>query len=236
MYAFVAGPLFWLSVAVFLGGLVFRAWRLLRLTERREIPTLRITPVKADAPVQGMSADERKLETIARFRNSVLGKHPVMTVVSTFFHLCLFAVPLFVLGHNVAIRRAIGFAGPSLPEGLTDALTLAVLACGVLFLVRRIAVPRVASISSSGDYAVLLITVLPFLTGFLAHHQLLPYRHIVTAHVLAGDLMLMAVPFSKVGHMVFFFFARLTIAGEYCLGRGTRVWAMPAAAADKPVA
>jgi hypothetical protein len=229
MYALVTGPLFWLSVAVFLGGLAFRVWRLTRLTERREIPQCQVTVRKDDPPAPAMSAEEKKLDLIARFRNSVLGRHPVMTLISAAFHLCLILAPLAVVGHNVLIRRAIGFSGPSLPEWMTDVLTLAVLACGALFLVRRIAVPRVAAISYLSDYAVLLITVTPFVTGFLAHHQLLAYRPVITAHALAGDLMLMAIPFTKIGHMVFFFFARLTIAGEYCLGRGTRVWAMPSA-------
>jgi len=50
----------------------------------------------------------------------------------------------------------------------------------------------------------------------------------LTLHVFAGDLMLMALPFTKVGHMVFFFFVRMTMGGEYSLGHGNRIWSTEA--------
>ena len=103
-------------------------------------------------------------------------------------------------------------------------MTIIVLACCLFFLVRRIAIPKVAAISGSNDYGVLFLTGMPYLTGFLAYHQLFDYKTMLTLHVFTGDLMLIALPFTKVGHMVFFFFARRTLGGEYGLGRGSRVW------------
>lgn len=229
MYALVTGPLLWLAFLVFTGGLAYRIVRLLRLTEKRAAMVCPVTRRKDDAPRLAMSAEERKLDRIARFQTSVLGQHPVMTSVSTVFHLCLLVVPLFLMGHNVMLRNGVGVSLPSLPDRLADVLTLVVLGGAVFFLVRRVAVPKVAAISSGTDYAVLLITVLPYLTGYLARHQALAYQPLLTVHILTGELMLVAIPFTKVGHMVFFFFGRLVLAGEFCLGRGNRVWAMGSA-------
>lgn len=225
MYELAVGPLLWLSVILFVAGLTYRTIRLFRLTEKKPLEFCPVTKKTKDEPVTSVSAEEQKLEKIARFQNSVLGKHPIMAIASFVFHLCLFVAPLFVMAHNLMLRNALGLRLPSLPDGLVDAMTVLVLALAAFFLVRRIAVPKVAAISEGRDYIVLLITTAPFLTGFLAHHQILQYHTMLTAHILAGELMLVAIPFTKIGHMVFFFFARLTMAGEFCLGRGTRTWA-----------
>jgi nitrate reductase gamma subunit len=234
MYALAIGPLLWISVALFFGGLVFRVLRLFRLTERKAVMLCQVTKTKDAEPAPTVSAVERKLDLIARFQNSVVGKHPVMTVVSTIFHVCLVGAPVFLMAHNLMLRNGLGIRLPSLPDGMADFLTVVVLACAVFFLVRRLAVPKVAAISSANDYAVLAITAAPFLTGFMAHHQLLDYRTLLTAHILTGELMLIAIPFTKIGHMVFFFFSRLTMAGEFCLGRGQRTWAMEARVPAQP--
>jgi nitrate reductase gamma subunit len=223
MYAFAVGPLLWIAVGLFIGGLIYRIARLRRLTALRSEQFCTVTKTK-DEPPAVISVEEQKLDKIARFQNSVLGKHPVMVIVSVIFHLCLFVTPLFLMAHNVMLRNAIGFSLPSLPDGVCHALTAIVLACAVFFLVRRIAVPKVTAISDYLDYAVLLLTTLPFLTGFLAHHQMMDYRAMITVHILAGELMLAAIPFTKIGHMVFFFFARLTLGGEHGVGRAKRIW------------
>jgi nitrate reductase gamma subunit len=47
---------------------------------------------------------------------------------------------------------------------------------------------------------------------------------VITLHILAGELMLIVMPFTKLGHMVFFFFIRILIGNEYSFGKGKRVW------------
>ena len=84
--------------------------------------------------------------------------------------------------------------------------------------------PRLRAITTFNDYLLLAITVAPFLTGYLAYHQCLNYKMILTLHILAGEIMLMAVTFTKLGHMAFFFFVRFFIESENCLRRGTRTW------------
>lgn len=224
MYDFVRGPLFWASAIICSAGLIYRAVKLFRLTREKEVVLCPVTISTKDKPAPTVSAEERKLDRIARFQNSVIGQHPVMVAVSTVFHVCLFASPLLLLAHNVMLSSAIGIRLPAIPDGLANLMTILVLAGAVFFLVRRIAVPKVAAISSAYDYGVLFLTLMPFLTGFLAYHQLFHYKSVLTLHILTGDILLIALPFTKVGHMVFFFFSRLHIAGEYCLGRGSRTW------------
>ena len=68
------------------------------------------------------------------------------------------------------------------------------------------------------------IAALPFLTGFLAYHQWFTYKTVITLHALTGELMLIAIPFTKLSHMVFFFFVRGFVASEHSVARGDRVW------------
>jgi nitrate reductase gamma subunit len=111
-----------------------------------------------------------------------------------------------------------------MPEKAGDVLTGLLLCLGGFFLLRRFADPRVRALTSSSDYAVLFITVAPFLTGFIAFHQWFDYNTVLLVHMLTGELMLVAITFTKLGHMIFFFLARFLIGREYSLGRGSRTW------------
>lgn len=218
IYDLARGPLVWLAAAVFIVGIAWRLRELFRLTKKRERVVWPTRNVRTDSPA------ERKLRPILSFQHSLIGQHPVMAVVSGLFHLCLFASPLLARGHNLLLREAWGIAFVSLPDALTDVLTALVL-IGVLFLLtRRLAVPRVRAVSGSADYVLLALVAAPYLTGFIAYHQWLPYRTIITLHMLTGEAMLMAIPFTKLMHLVFFFFARGFMESEHNVGRGGRVW------------
>jgi hypothetical protein len=112
----------------------------------------------------------------------------------------------------------------TLPESVTDFLTVIFLLCAIFFFLRRIVVPGLRAITTFNDYLLLLITAAPFLTGYLAHHQLFDYKTVLTIHILTGEIMLMAITFTRLGHIIFFFFIRLFVGSEYSLWRGTRTW------------
>ena len=221
MYDFARGPLMWVAAIVFAAGVFYRMVQLFVLTRKKE-PLLYAGGGTERAV--GRSAEERKLERLAAFQNSLLGRHPVVAIVSTVFHTCLFMAPVFLVAHNLLLYESWGFSFMSLPDAVCDVMTVILLAGGLFFLLRRLVVPQVAAVSSPYDYILLLVTTAPFLTGFFAYHQLFDYRTVLILHMLSGELMLVAVPFTKLGHMVFFFFVRLLVGGEYSLGRGNRTW------------
>jgi nitrate reductase gamma subunit len=218
IYQLARGPLLWLAAAVFVVGIIYRVVELFGLTRKRGAVAWPTRNVREDSP------EERKLRPIIAFQHSLISTHPVMAVVSGLFHLCIFAAPLLAKGHSYLLREAWGISLWSLPNPATDVLTIIVLAGAVLLLARRAVVPRVRAVSSVEDYVLLLITVAPYLTGFLAYHQLLPYRTIIILHMLTGEAMLIAIPFTKLRHMVFFFFVRGLVESEHGVGRGGRVW------------
>jgi nitrate reductase gamma subunit len=112
----------------------------------------------------------------------------------------------------------------SLPECAADVMSvLVVLAC-VFFLVRRIVAPEVQNVTFLSDYVLLAVVMLPFLTGFLAYHQIGPYRLTLIHHILAGEILLVAIPFTRLSHMFFFFFTRAYMGSEFGNVRNARDW------------
>jgi nitrate reductase gamma subunit len=211
----------WAAVLILCAGVIYRTVELYRLTSRKEKRPL---PAAMSATTRTLSPEERTLDRLARLQQSAFVVHPVMFFVSILFHTCLFAAPLLALGHSLEVYRAWGIAPLSLPEPLIDVMTAVVLLCGLFFLMRRLVLPRVRAISGIADYVLLGAVITPFLTGFCAYHQWFDYTTVITLHLLAGNLMLIVLPFTKLGHMVFFFFVRLCIGSQYSSGRGSRDW------------
>jgi nitrate reductase gamma subunit len=149
---------------------------------------------------------------------------PVMTATTFIFHIFLFLIPPFLLGHTILLDEAWGISLWSFPESFADGLTWIPILCGAFFLSRRVFVRKVQAITTAYDYAALLITIAPFLTGTFAYHQYFDYETTIFLHIVSGEVMLITIPFTKLGHMLFFFLYRFFMGSEYSFGRGTRTW------------
>lgn len=224
IYDFIRGPLVWISFIVFFLGVIYQAFSFWSLTEKKEWQAYNPRPRKKIEPA-GFNR-ETFLNVISKIKLSIVGVNPVMLIVTTLFHICLVVAPLFLMAHNVLLDTYIGVNGPSLSEKVTDYMTIVLLVCAAYFLYRRLFVARVRAITTLYDYIMLTLAVAPFLTGFLAYHQIMieHYKLIISLHILSGELMLMAVPFTKFVHMIFFFIFRFTVRSEYSIGAGNRTW------------
>ena len=136
------------------------------------------------------------------------------------FHICLLITPVFLMGHNVLLLERWGFSLPTLPEGVADAMTLALILAAAFIILRRIALPEVRILTKPYDFLVLAIAVAPFLTGFIAYHQVGNYDFWIVAHVLSGEIMLVAIPFTKLSHFLLFFLSRAQLGMDYGIKRG----------------
>lgn len=224
MYDFIRGPMVWVAFLVFILGTVYQVYRFYRLSRPQERYRVRI-PFGKPPKDPEEAPDEPVLSWSQKMRLNVVGVNPVMVSVTTLFHLALVFTPFFVLGHNVLLDLAWHASLPSLPEAVTDGLTMIVIAGGIFFLLRRLFYTRVRAISTAYDYLVLLIATAPFITGFMAYHNIFDYDTVILLHILAGEIMLMAVPFTKLVHMPYFFINRFVLAHENTLGAGgSRVW------------
>jgi len=129
------------------------------------------------------------------------------TAASILFHAGVIVVPVFLWGHGELWRQAIGVALPSLPPRLADALSLMTVGALVWLLAWRAAVPAMRELSGAQDWAVPALCLVVFLTGLAAAHPAWsPFgaRPMYLTHLLSAEALLLAVPFSKLQHIVLF--------------------------------
>ncbi|MCU0822766.1 MAG: hypothetical protein MUC95_09915 [Spirochaetes bacterium] len=227
MYDLLRGPMMWVSVIICVAGLSLRLVRLLRLTAGTA--PVYFTSVKKDSrKISGKIMAVSVFACIRSFplkiNRTILGTQPLLAVLSFIFHVCLIIIPVSLLAHNILFFESWGIEFFSFPEIISDILTEVFLACAVIFLIRRLLVPEVRAVTGLWDYILLLVTVAPFITGFLAYNQLFEYKNMIILHVFSGELMLMAIGVTKLGHMVFFFFSRFFLGGEYGFKAAGREW------------
>jgi nitrate reductase gamma subunit len=158
------------------------------------------------------------------FGSAYMRRQPLFAVVTVGFHLGVILVPIFLLAHIVLWYESWEILWWSLPDLPADLMALWVILACLYFLVRRLTVPEIKKVTHPGDVFLLLIIFTTFLTGFLAYHQWGPYRPMLILHVLAGETLLVAIPFSKLGHMLFFMFSRSYMGAEFGKVLQSREW------------
>ena len=215
MYEFARGPLVWIAFVVFFAGTLYKllVMAVLAKREKHVFPTF-----SAKYGLRSL------LHWMVPFGSRNMRMHPTFTLVSFAFHACLLLTPLLVMGHAVLWEESWGVSWWSLPPLAADGMTLVVIGGCLFFGLRRIAAPEVRNVSSWQDFAILLLVVAPFVTGFLAHQQWLPYRIMILLHIVSGAVWLMAIPFTRLAHMLWFFATRAYMGSDFGRVRGTRDW------------
>ncbi len=211
-YAFVEGPLTWVAILVFLVGIVVRAIMYYR------------TSKKTDKLIHKYFSLKWVLATYVKWlfpANVTFKKQPVYFLLVYIFHICLILLPIFAYQHIIMWEMSrFGWSWISLPAGLAQWMTLAVIAIGIYLILRRAILADLRILTTAGDYGLLVVTILPFLTGYFAAHATLGTTGFLAEnmqlfHMLSGQLMLILIPFTKLSHMVLFFFSRGATAIEF---------------------
>ena len=215
IYELVRGPFAWIALAIFILGSLYRVIFLL-LTGKKES-----TPNYSKG---AKDAARSVLHGLLPFGSTTMRKQPLFTIVTFLFHLCVIILPIFLLAHIVLWYESWKILWWSLPDMLADAMTLWVMLACLYFIGRRLVVPEVKEVSRPGDVVLLIIILLTFLSGFLAYHQIGPYRPILILHVISSEVLLVILPFSKLGHMLFFYFSRAYMGAEYGKTLKARDW------------
>jgi nitrate reductase gamma subunit len=206
IYELVRGPFAWVALVLFALGSLYRILFLL------------LTGKKESAPNYSKSANDAVrsiLHGLLPFGSTTMRKQPLFTIITFFFHLCVLILPIFLLAHIVLWYESWEILWWSLPDMLADAMALWVILACLYFMGRRLLIAEVKQVSRPADLLLLMIILLTFLSGFLAYHQWGPYRPILILHVISSEILLVALPFSKLGHMMFFFFSRAYMGAEY---------------------
>ena len=215
IYELVRGPFAWVALIVFVAGSLYRI--IAMLVRGKKEPAL--------YPSTSFSGAVRSiLHGLIPFGSTYMRRQPLFAIVTIGFHLCLIILPLFLLAHIVLWYESWQILWWSLPDLLADLMAIWVILACIYFIVRRRVVPEVKKVTRPSDILLPAIVLLTFLTGFLAYHQWGPYRPIMILLVLAGEILLIAIPFSKLGHMLFFMFSRAYMGAEFGKVLNAREW------------
>ncbi len=216
VYQFVSGPLACLAFTVFIVGSLYRLLHMFVLVRRKE---------KFIFSFMSWKYSLRSIfHWIIPFASVNMRKHPVMTLVTFTFHICLLMAPVFLLSHTVLWDESWNIRLWSLPDPVSDAMTLAVIGCCVFFGIRRIKQPEVRYLTFASDYGILGMVAAPFVTGFIAYHQWADYPIFMVLHILSGEILLAAIPFTRLSHMLFSPFTRAYMGSEFGNVRHARDW------------
>ena len=216
MYEFVTGPLAWVAFGIFFVGLIVRIvlyfrglnWQMDRVAYRTQ----------ASYGIRG--AIRSIFSWLVPFGTRGWRTHPVFTIITFGFHLSLFISAIFLPAHNYILERKWGISFFTIPSGAGDVLTILVMIAVGMFIIRRLVLPEVRIITTAHDYLILAIAVAPFITGFIAYHQIFEYKLWLILHILSGEIMLVAIPFTKLSHFVLFFMSRMQLGMDYGIKRG----------------
>lgn len=205
----------WVAIVGFVAGAAYKLVSMALLARKDKVvyPTL-------DARFGARSVGHWLLPLGARS----MRLHPVFTVLSFVFHVCLLLTPVFAAGHAMLWRQSWHLPWPGLPAGWTDAMTLLVLVVGVFFAARRALLPEVRYVTAWRDFAILALVLAPFATGFAAKQHWFSYEVTIAAHVICGVLWLLAIPFTRLSHMLWFVISRAYMGSEFGSVRHARDW------------
>jgi len=215
MYELVRGPLVWIAFVGFFAGCLYRIITMARLAKKDKVvyPTF-------DARFGARSV----LHWVVPFASLNMRKRPGYSLLSYAFHICVLVTPLFLLGHAVLWQESWGVRWWSLPEAVADVMTLVVIFACLFFMARRLVRPEVRNVSDLSDFLLALLVMAPFVTGFVAHQQWLPYKPMLIAHIISGALWLLLIPWTRLVHMIWFIFTRAYMGSEFGAVRHSRDW------------
>ncbi|MGD8260999.1 MAG: nitrate reductase, partial [Desulfobacterales bacterium] len=143
LYNLVSGPLAWVAFTIFIFGSLYRVIRLLVLVHKKE---------KFIYTYMSWKYSFRSiLHWMIPFGTTNWRRHPVLTIVTFAFHICLVVTPIFLLAHVILWDESFNVRWWSLPDSLAIVMTLIVIAGCVFFLIRRLVTPEVQYVTSASD-------------------------------------------------------------------------------------
>jgi NAD-dependent dihydropyrimidine dehydrogenase PreA subunit/nitrate reductase gamma subunit len=142
-------------------------------------------------------------------------KRPLYAALRYIFHICMIVVPIWFSGHIMLWSFSrFEWEWNALPDIWVDWMTIILLGLAAYFLIRRIVFKDIRLSSSISDYVLIILTALPFITGYSLTHGFLegvPFLgdNMWSIHVLSGEAMML---------MVVFLFCRTMLNASRCTG------------------
>jgi nitrate reductase gamma subunit len=216
LYYIVSGPMAWVSVILFVAGCAHRLIAMGLLAADKDPVVFSYINIRY--------AVRSIVHWIIPFASLSMRKRPFMTAVAFSFHICLILTPIFLLAHIILIKESWNISWWYVHDGISDVMTVIVIAACLFFMIRRMVRPEVRYLTTASDYMLLAWVAAPFVSGFWAAHHWPGYNMALIFHMISGEALLMAIPFTRLRHMLFFPFTRGYMGSEFGGVRKARDW------------
>ena len=196
----VRGPVFEISVTIFVIGVLLRLFEILSLGRSRTL-----AEPNGDEFGPGMKTIfTRSIPHSGTFR-----RQPLTVIAGYVFHVGLLVCLILFVPHIELFRETFGFGWPGLPNPFIDAAAVLGIVGLLAALWHRIMNPVMRLITTKEDWLVWLLTFLPMLTGYLAYHRMVDsYPLILGLHLLSVNALMVFFPFTKLMHTFTVFLSR----------------------------
>ena len=189
-----------LALAICAFGILLRLFEIFSLGRKADL-----SPPRDASPGSGWrTIVSRSLPPPGLFKRS-----PVTYIGGYVFHIGFAITLFFFVPHIELVRGLSGLSWPGLPMQVVDIAAVAAILALFAVLASRLMNPVKRFLSGFQDYLAWLLTLLPLLTGYLAfHHVVADYTLMLALHVLSVELLLVALPFTKLFHTISVFVSR----------------------------
>ncbi|SIO40910.1 TmcC family electron transfer complex membrane anchor subunit [Halodesulfovibrio marinisediminis] len=215
LYNFAVGPLAWAAFIILAVTAVWRLWSMYSLAKQKDASSV--------AYMNWKFSLRSIFNWFIPYRSLGWKTNPVLTAVTYVFHFCFVILVIFVTPHQILLENAFGITYPTLSPEAAQALTLIVIACCCYFAYRRVTNVTVRYVTRANDWITLGLVAAPFVTAILCSWsiggEILPLLHILTAEAL-----IVAIPFTRLAHILFALFTRAYIGSEFGGVRNCKDW------------
>ena len=200
---FARGPALQVAAYILVAGSIWRFVGILMLKEKQDFSE----PRQSAGLMAALKVIYTRSFTAHPFKKATL--YPKM--LAYVMHVGLFAVVFLFVPHIVFFEGFLGFDWPGLPNGVIFFFGVAAIVSGLALLVRRLTHPVLKLISNFDDYFSWLVTILPLATGLLMPVRMgVRFETLLAIHILTVALLMIWLPFGKLGHTFLVFITRGT--------------------------
>ena len=200
---FARGPALQVAAYILVAGVLWRLVGILLLKEKPEFSD----PRKPGGFMAALKVIYTRSFTAAPFKRATL--YPKM--LAYVLHIGFFAVIFLFVPHIVFFEGFLGFGWPGLPNNVIYLSGVAAVVAGLALLVRRLTDPVLKLISNFDDYFSWFVTLLPIVTGLIMPVRMgVRYETLLAIHILSVAVLMIWLPFGKLGHTFLVFVTRGT--------------------------
>jgi nitrate reductase gamma subunit len=200
---FARGPALQVAAYIFVAGIIWRLVGIIMLKEKPEFSD----PRKPGGFMAALKVIYTRSFTAAPFKRATL--YPKM--LGYVLHIGFFVVILLFVPHIVFFEGFLGFDWPGLPNNAIYLAGVATVVSGLALLVRRLTNPVLKLISNFDDYFSWFVTMLPIVTGLIMPVRMgVRYETLLAIHILSVAVLMIWLPFGKLGHSFLVFGTRGT--------------------------